>query len=97
MKQLKFFETRLNCPICEDEESNLHHGKIETFDREEDAEKGTHVTINGSSVSIDNNISGNPSKRRDGIKMQVYCEQCDESSTLCIVQHKGLTLMGWEQ
>lgn len=97
MRELKFVDTRLTCPVCKDEESNLHHSDVNIFNREENAEKGTHVRVQGSKVTINDELTGNPSKRRNGITMKIWCEQCDAESIFAIVQHKGLTMMGWEK
>lgn len=86
---------RLSCPCCKDEESNLHHGRIEVFNRQEDSETGNHTVIDGSKTIIDNDVSGNPSPRRDGISIVFWCEQCGEQSILDIIQHKGMSYMRW--
>ena len=86
---------RLTCPCCKDEESNLHHSRIEIFNRQEDAIFGNRTIIDGSITMVDNNIDGNPSPRRDGISIVFWCEQCCEQSILDIIQHKGMSFMRW--
>jgi hypothetical protein len=36
-----------------------------------------------------------PSDRRDGLTITFSCETCEDLPVLSIVQHKGLTLVGW--
>ena len=82
----------LRCPVCGGE--YLHQGNTEIFNRShEDSTEGLHVTVDGQKLQIDHNQSGNPSLRRDGIRIDLWCEFCDSSSSLTIVQHKGNTLL----
>jgi hypothetical protein len=83
----------LKCPICG--EDYLHHECVETFSREDDATTGLHVSVEKLSVSTDNNVSANPSPRRDGVKIRFWCELCRGKPTLEIIQHKGCTYMSW--
>ena len=94
----------LACPNCGD--TFLHQHAVEVFDRnEEDAEDGTHTTADyGDGVHVDQSMSGNPSSRRDGIKIRFWCELCDgwenredAELTLCISQHKGQERIYWEE
>jgi len=48
-------------------------------------------------IEIDNNLDGNPSPRRQGLKIYFYCELCDEIFILNIYQHKGVTMVEWER
>ena len=73
----------------------MHHSRIEVFNRKEDAEIGNHTVINGSQTIIDNDISMNPSPRRDGVSIIFWCEQCCEESVLDIIQHKGMSYVRW--
>ena len=94
----------LACPLCKN--TNLHQHKIEVFDREEDEEKGFHVTIGNKAVGLDENLKDNPSYRRQGLIIYFQCEHCDGlpeelkeveySSRLVIYQHKGSTFMHME-
>ena len=84
-------ENSLVCPNCSS--NYLHHGRIEIFNRGEDAEKGAHFNVNGSQVTLDDNLAGNPSGRRHGLKIHLDCEQCAAESALCISQHKGCTFV----
>jgi hypothetical protein len=85
-------EAALLCPVCE--ESCLHHGDIEVFNRDvEDSKEGTHLTIRGNWSEKDNDMSLNPSRRRDGLLIHFECEQGCKGVVLQIAQHKGETLM----
>lgn len=90
----KYFGNTLIGPNrCE----NLHQISMEYFDRREDSEKGLHVYAQlGKQLLVDDKMTGNPSQRREGIKIRFSCECCNgEIHTLNIVQHKGMTLMFW--
>ncbi len=89
--------TNLNtlcCSHCSD--THLHQFRVETFERNEDSDDGIHTTIESMKTVVDNNLSGNPSTRRQGLKIMFRCEQCNETSTLRIYQHKGQTFFEWE-
>lgn len=85
--------TVLLCPICKGE--YLHHYKIEAYDREEDAEKGLHVSIERGTASTDQNLSRNPSHRRNGLMIMFSCEGCNGRPTLMVYQHKGSTYVNF--
>ena len=85
----------LICPGCGG--SCLHHVEIVAYDRHEDDQRALRTVINNGDVQlrvIENN-SSNPSSRRDGIVIKLYCETCDCSPELTIAQHKGQTLVDW--
>ncbi|WP_248160000.1 hypothetical protein [Roseibium sediminicola] len=84
----------LRCPACDIE--NLHQIQVEAFERNEDAETGTHVLITGDNVHINQEIDGNPSPRRQGLLVRFRCEMCSASIRLKMYQHKGSTIMGME-
>ena len=86
----------LHCPHCGD--IYLHYVDIHVFNREkEDADKGLHCFIKGTSVSVDTNACDrNPSERRNGIKIKFWCESCFKEAILDIVCHKGNIFVGWE-
>ena len=82
----------LLCPSCGFD--HLHHGRVEVFEREgEDKEKGVHVLVDRGSAVIDQNMSGNPSSRRDGLRVEFGCEGCSAQLVLTIAQHKGQTYL----
>ena len=96
----------LVCPCCG--EDYLHHETVTVFSRKEDAEFVRKTVVEGSSVASDkefNDVSGNPSDRRDGITIRFWCETCADYTAdgkpikqmfLHIAQHKGNTIMRWE-
>lgn len=85
----------LLCPSCG--ESNLHHCIVGVYNRVmEDSTHGIHLEVNGGVVTQDKDLSGNPSKRRNGIAISFTCEQCDDEHILNIIQHQGQTKIGWE-
>ncbi len=88
-------DNELICPYCKG--NNLHQGNVHHFDRAEDSDNGVHTISHGNgSVSIDNEMEGNPSKRRHGLFIEFYCETCDvKGLRLNIYQHKGITYMGF--
>lgn len=88
-------DNTLICPNCHEIASYLHHTKIETFDRTEDADLGIHYIIENGNLKTDSSMYHNPSPRRDGILIHFHCEMCHKKSTLAIVQHKGETYMEW--
>lgn len=92
-------ERVLLCPGCGSE--NLHHMRVQVFDRDkEDAETGRKVTVERRAVVVTGDAGGppadggNPSSRRDGIRINFECEMCPTKSALEILQHKGSTLVG---
>ena len=84
----------LHCPACGFH--CIHHDLVETFNRNEDADEGLHIKIQGTTATTDTNLAGNPSLRRDGLKIQFWCENCDNKPVLSIEQHKGSTFIKFE-
>ena len=81
----------LRCPNCGGE--YLHHNKIEIFERNEDAETGCHIVSDGEDITTNRDISKNPSNRRHGLTIFLWCELCHKTCHLDIAQHKGNTYM----
>ena len=81
--------------------NNLHQTSVEIFDRQEDQKTGLHVVARrGKQLLVDEDMSNNPSSRRQGLKINFICECCEGEArlhTLNIVQHKGSTLMFWSE
>jgi len=89
-------ENLLVCPHCG--EVFLHQYKTEIFDRDEDELEGFHViTDRENDIIIKRDLEGNPSKRRDGLKIHFFCEMCSAKSVLDIYQHKGQTFVKFYQ
>ena len=81
-------QPHLICPNCGSE--NVHMYKVEVFIRDaEDCEEGTHTEIQGLILKQNPSMKGNPSGRRNGVKMTFTCEQCPQHFNLLIAQHKG--------
>ena len=95
-----WYENSLQCPLCEG--GNLHHTKVTVFNRVPDDGR-VRVSVVGDLVVVketDSLGSGNPSGRRDGLRISFWCETCDEGTKipdLCIVQHKGTTYIYWDE
>jgi len=95
-------ESVLVCPACDFD--YMHQCGVEVFVREtEDADHGQHVEVDyGDNVEVGNDVStgdGNPSGRRDGIKLKFWCEDCLNENNpyeLIIQQHKGLEHVFWK-
>lgn len=101
----KMWEANLACPSCGEE--YLHHTLVEVWNRStEDSVTGLHARVDGDTFWHDDRMQGNPSGRRDGIRISFWCEHCGpgyepgdnklESLTLVIVQHKGNTDIHWD-
>lgn len=97
-KQINLEHNTLLCPTCNS--SYLHQSTIGIYNCEEDATTGLHLEVDSKSFTMDTNLTGNPSPRRQGLSIVFYCEECDgehaPSHILNIFQHKGQTMMEWE-
>ncbi len=84
------------CPSCSG--TNLHHTRVDVFDlAHEDAPTGVHVTIRGTQLHVDTDLTANPSARRHGLRIVFRCETCPARPVLTLIQHKGRTEMQWER
>lgn len=83
------YGSELLCPRCGT--NYMHHEKVDIFERSEDAKTGLRVSVSNSKASIDTSLEGNPSARRDGLIVTLWCENCHCISELSIAQHKGQT------
>lgn len=92
----------LECPSCGF--GFLHQCRVEVFSREEeDSKKGQHVSVDyADGVSVTPEVGsddGNPSRRRDGIIVKFWCEDCRNKNNpyeLVIQQHKGNEYIFWD-
>ncbi len=84
----------LTCPYCKS--TYMHQSKIEIFDRAEDDKQGNHVVVEGDNISVDRSMIGNPSARRQGLRIFFSCEGCNEEPKLAVTQHKGQTVLMFE-
>ena len=88
----------LECPRCG--EQWLHHGEVRVYSRPiEDGPVQETIIGHHGNVMVAPHYTGykNPSGRRDGIAIDLWCESCKEGSTLTIAQHKGMTAIGWRK
>jgi hypothetical protein len=84
----------LECPKCKG--IHLHQKKVSTFWRTEDSKTGTRVRSHFLDTIVDNDMTGNPAPRRNGILINFDCEECDAKPILAIYQHWGNTYFKWE-
>jgi hypothetical protein len=85
----------VKCPRCDYE--FIHQLTVEVFDHVEDQEHGLYVKVSQGEMNVMSELPvGNPSKRRDGLRILFGCESCGQVSSLVIYQHKGLTTCEWE-
>jgi hypothetical protein len=89
------YDSQLKCAHCGSE--YVHQEQVEVFVRlKEDDQVGLHVTVKGGQdavLEIDHSMKGNPSARRQGVAIRLWCEACDKRSTFEVVQHKGNTFI----
>lgn len=83
------YQSALLCPRCKG--SMLHHFEVDIFERVEDQKCGLHANVTNNGVQITQDLTGNPSARRNGIAIKFFCEDCGSKSALSISQHKGST------
>ena len=59
----------------------------------------THVMSDNTitSARVHAEATNNPSRDRNGLLVEFWCEGCEEKPMLAIVQHKGVTFIGWRQ
>ena len=76
----------------------MHQFRVEVFNRlAEDAPEGLHFDIAERNINVGKSMKTNPSSRRDGLRVYFECEYCPHTHILTIAQHKGMTLLNWEQ
>ena len=74
----------------------LHFMGLEIFERLEDAETGQHITVFGDEITLSDDISGNPSSRRDAVSLY-FCSELGPHVRMDIIQHKGQTLVQFKE
>jgi hypothetical protein len=87
----------LLCPAC-NESSYVTVTHVTVYNRKEDAQTGLVASIDcleQTMVTSTDGFLGNPSARRHGLTMTVFCENCHTKSSLRVAQHKGQTLLDW--
>lgn len=73
----------------------LHFMGLEIFERLEDAETGQHITVFGDEITVSDDITGNPSSRRDAVSLY-FCSELGPHVRMDIIQHKGQTLVQFQ-
>lgn len=86
-------EAEVICPACGS--NYTHQGQINIFERSEDQSTGNHVRILNDQISVDRDISQNPSPRRQGVTINMRCE-AGHNFNLNVYQHKGNTYLSVE-
>ncbi len=86
----------LLCPSCGNQ--FLHHSRVHVYSRlEDDSPRGIRVVVSeGGASRTDIEMQRNPSRRRNGIRIEFWCEMCAAKPQLAIIQHKGQTVIAWE-
>ncbi len=79
----------LLCPHCGSE--YLHHDRVDVFEREYDDLTGLHAVVTRHGVAVESDLAGNPSARRQGLTIRLWCEGCHARLMLAVSQHKGVT------
>jgi len=98
------------CPECRG--NNLHQEDVSVFNPAPSKVKYhisgenesipqtqvTHVMADGTltTARVDANATNNPSPEREGLLISFSCETCESTPTLAILQHKGITFIGWK-
>lgn len=87
---------QLLCRVCR--HGFTHHGEVEVFQRAHDEDpQGLRVLTTGNrTTALMSDLRGNPSSRRCGIVIRIWCEACHQVSTIDIAQHKGVTTVTYE-
>ena len=88
----------LLCPRCGS--NYMHQGKVTVFDRVGGEEAlWTDVTTvdNGLAAThrLSSDASANPSRRRQGVAIELSCEGCGDGIELLIAQEEGKTVLSW--
>jgi uncharacterized C2H2 Zn-finger protein len=91
----------LECPVCSS--TFMHQMAAETYFRNTEDSLSGVLTVSAARAAVADNdasLESNPSPRRDGIRILFKCENCHPvvgSHSMTVVQHKGHTIIGWEQ
>lgn len=79
------------CSHCGDE--YLHHVAVDLHHRVEEDSDTASIRVYGGMVAT----TENPSSRRSGISILLWCEHCHGLTELTIAQHKGQTFIAFKQ
>lgn len=83
----------VGCTNCGGE--YLHQYETQVYNRRQEDLGGllTVVRTNAVTTNSIDDMTANPSSRRDGIRIMLSCEDCEGLTELTIVQHKGQTFL----
>jgi len=92
----------LCCPRCG--ENNLHHDAFDWYWRPAEDRPSNNIRIEYDTATMRPDAAKrNPSTRRDGMRLQFWCEHCHGGDQperprfeLLIYQHKGTTYIVWD-
>lgn len=87
-------DATLLCSHCGD--PYTHFKDVRIYRRSEDKDEGLRLNVDmeGGPVVISTAMgSGNPSSRRSGVVLTVWCENCDAVTAVSFAQHKGETFV----
>lgn len=84
----------LSCPSCK--ASNLHQVKVVSEFRFDEDGDGIRTTVTRDEVNTTGQLTDNMKYRRDNLYIHFTCEHCDALPVLAIIQHKGSTLIDWD-
>jgi hypothetical protein len=95
-REYSYCDIGVECAYCGCD--NTHHKKVVVYSRAgEDAEHGRKIEINTNIGNVKqfakSNMINNPSPRRGGIVIELWCEGCEQTTNLNIYQHKGKTFI----
>jgi hypothetical protein len=91
----------LKCPGCGG--LNLHHTEVTVFARQREDGNALRVDVlcgrefsdvGDGGTALTTFVNDAPG-RRDSLEIHFRCEGCEEEPVLCIVQHKGWTMLSW--
>lgn len=91
---MRISEGPLQCPKCNDD--YLHQRECRAVWRLEDKD-GTEYVSNIEGGGTFRRKSPTIAGRRDVIEIDFECENCSDTSTMIIMQHKGQTFIKWEE
>jgi hypothetical protein len=111
LKPLELDRDWLNiCPYCRG--NNLHQGDVSIYHSDNSAyeyvEGGkhryvprtrvTHVLADNTitSASVPPDATNGPGRDGLGLRVEFWCETCEEKPRLAMFQHKGITFIGWD-
>lgn len=84
------------CPKCGFEYVHHDAGPVEVWQRSEDTGDPGYAVLSGGRGVKAIARAENPSLRRSGIRLHFWCEGCAGRFALTFAQHKGETLVNWE-